>query len=71
MCKFYDAERVIFSCICSKTEISISDLLAYAKRVEKRSKTEIHFDLSPSSIINALALSKREMEFDGKKIICK
>ena len=54
MCKFYDAERVI-----------------YAKRVEKRSKTEIHFDLSPASIINALALSKREMEFDGKKIICK
>lgn len=69
MCKFYDAERIIFSCIRGKTEISISELLAYARRVEERSKTEIHFDLSPASIVNALALSNREMKFDGKKII--
>lgn len=68
MCKFYDAERVIFPCMRRKSEITILELINYSRRVKMRSKTKVVFDLSPASISNAVGLSTCKMVYDGRKI---
>ena len=66
--KFYDAERILFPLLNKKKDVTIKELVEYAKRLEARCKGNCHFDTSYSSISNAIKLYNAPVKFNKYRV---